>query len=100
VRGAIVSLPSELPWWAGDLLSWPDTLLFGGLRWKRFTHYVDDARNPDGRVIEILNPDGKRIYRGESDVCADSITRIDMTARYASGRTRKQKTLMSCDESK
>ena len=92
---AIVTLPAELPWWAADLLSWPDTLLFGGLRWQRFTHYVDDARNPDGRVIEIFNPDGERIYRGESDVCADSITRIDMMSRYSSDRMPRSNRFMA-----
>ena len=92
---AVVDLPAELPWQTGDLLSWPETVLFGGLRWRRTTHYVEEARNPDGRVIEVHSPDGSRLYRGESEACADTLVRIDMMAKYESGRMLKRRTLMA-----
>jgi len=90
-----IDLPAELPWQTGDLLNWPKSVLFAGRRWLRYTYFVDDARNPDGRVIEIHNPDGLRLYRGESDACADTLVRIDMVSKYESGRFQKPKTMMA-----
>lgn len=90
-----IDLPAELPWQTGDLLSWPESVLFAGRRWLRYTYFVDDARNPDGRVIEIHNPDGLRLYRGESDACADTLVRIDMIARYGGARMPCSNTLIA-----
>ncbi|MFG6573485.1 hypothetical protein ACGYLO_17975 [Sulfitobacter sp. 1A13353] len=89
-----VDLPTELPWQAAEQESWPETIVFGRLRWFRYTYFVEDTRNPEGRVIEIHGPDGTRLYRGESDVCADTLVRIDMMAKYERSWRLKRRTLM------